>query len=201
MLVLGLTGNIGCGKSSLSNIFREDYNIDIIDADIISREIMSNNKLLEEVFQVFGEDVKDKDGTLNRKKLASIVFSDDKKLIALNDITHPAIKNEIKRRIKDIENKGRNIVIVDAALLIEGKFLDLIDKLIVITCDEKEQLNRVMDRDNSNMDEALNRISSQMSQDEKVKFGDYIIDNSGSLEELNYKANKLITYIKENWCE
>ncbi|AUN13240.1 dephospho-CoA kinase [Paraclostridium sordellii] len=200
MLVIGLTGNIGCGKSSLSKILK-DNSLDIIDADIISREIMSNNKLLEEVFQVFGEDVKDKDGTLNRKKLASIVFSDDKKLIALNDITHPAIKNEIKRRIKDIENKGRNIVIVDAALLIEGKFLDLIDKLIVITCDEKEQLNRVMDRDNSNMDEALNRISSQMSQDEKVKFGDYIIDNSGSLEELNYKANKLITYIKENWCE
>lgn len=200
MLVIGLTGNIGCGKSSLSKILK-DNSLDIIDADIISREIMSNNKLLEEVFQVFGEDVKDKDGTLNRKKLASIVFSDDKKLIALNDITHPAIKNEIKRRIKDIENKGRNIVIVDAALLIEGKFLDLIDKLIVITCGEKEQLNRVMDRDNSNMDEALNRISSQMSQDEKVKFGDYIIDNSGSLEELNYKANKLITYIKENWCE
>ena len=200
MLVIGLTGNIGCGKSSLSKILK-DNSLDIIDADIISREIMSNNKLLEEVFQVFGEDVKDKDGTLNRKKLASIVFSDDKKLIALNDITHPAIKNEIKRRIKDIENKGRNIVIVDAALLIEGKFLDLIDKLIVITCDEKEQLNRVMYRDNSNMDEALNRISSQMSQDEKVKFGDYIIDNSGSLEELNYKANKLITYIKENWCE
>ncbi|CEQ31142.1 dephospho-CoA kinase [[Clostridium] sordellii] len=200
MLVIGLTGNIGCGKSSLSKILK-DNSLDIIDADIISREIMSNNKLLEEVFQVFGEDVKDKDGTLNRKKLASIVFSDDKKLIALNDITHPAIKNEIKRRIKDIEHKGRNIVIVDAALLIEGKFLDLIDKLIVITCDEKEQLNRVMDRDNSNMDEALNRISSQMSQDEKVKFGDYIIDNSGSLEELNYKANKLITYIKENWCE
>lgn len=200
MLVIGLTGNIGCGKSSLSKILK-DNSLDIIDADIISREIMSDNKLLEEVFQVFGEDVKDKDGTLNRKKLASIVFSDDKKLIALNDITHPAIKNEIKRRIKDIENKGRNIVIVDAALLIEGKFLDLIDKLIVITCDEKEQLNRVMDRDNSNMDEALNRISSQMSQDEKVKFGDYIIDNSGSLEKLNYKANKLITYIKENWCE
>lgn len=200
MLVIGLTGNIGCGKSSLSKILK-DNSLDIIDADIISREIMSNNKLLEEVFKVFGEDVKEKDGTLNRKKLASIVFSDDKKLIALNDITHPAIKNEIKRRIKDIENKGRNIVIVDAALLIEGKFLDLIDKLIVITCDEKEQLNRVMDRDNSNMDEALNRISSQMSQDEKVKFGDYIIDNSGSLEELNYKANKLITYIKENWCE
>ena len=200
MLVIGLTGNIGCGKSSLSKILK-DNSLDIIDADIISREIMSNNTLLEEVFQVFGEDVKDKDGNLNRKKLASIVFSDDKKLIALNDITHPAIKNEIKRRIKDIENKGRNIVIVDAALLIEGKFLDLIDKLIVITCDEKEQLNRVMYRDNSNMDEALNRISYQMSQDEKVKFGDYIIDNSGSLEELNYKANKLITYIKANWCE
>lgn len=200
MLVIGLTGNIGCGKSSLSYILKQK-SLDIIDADIISREIMNDKELLTEVFNVFGDNIKGIDGSLDRKKLGSIVFNDDNKLISLNNITHPAIKKEIKRRIKDIESSNRNIVVVDAALLIEGEFLDLVDKLIVVTCDEKIQINRIIKRDNTTREEALKRINSQMSQDEKIKFGDYIIDNSGDLESLNYKASKLITYIKENWCE
>lgn len=200
MLVIGLTGNIGCGKSSLSYILKQN-SLDIIDADIISREIMNDKELLTEVFNVFGDNIKGIDGSLDRKKLGSIVFNDDNKLISLNNITHPAIKKEIKRRIKDIESSNRNIVVVDAALLIEGEFLDLVDKLIVVTCDEKIQINRIIKRDNTTREEALKRINSQMSQDEKIKFGDYIIDNSGDLESLNYKASKLITYIKENWCE
>ncbi|MEG0180629.1 MAG: dephospho-CoA kinase [Peptostreptococcaceae bacterium] len=200
MLVIGLTGNIGCGKSSLSEILKQN-SLDIIDADIISRDIMNNKEILKEVFEVFGNRIKNVDGSLNRKKLGSIVFSDDNKLIKLNNITHPAIKKEIKKRIKDIEISNRNIVVVDAALLIEGKFLDLVDKLIVVTCDEKIQINRIIKRDNTTRVEALKRINSQMSQDEKIKFGDYIIDNSGNLELLNYKASKLITYIKENWRE
>ncbi|MGL5755140.1 MAG: dephospho-CoA kinase [Paraclostridium sp.] len=200
MLVIGLTGNIGCGKSSLSEILKQN-SLDIIDADIISRDIMNNKEILKEVFEVFGNRIKNIDGSLNRKKLGSIVFSDDNKLIKLNNITHPAIKKEIKKRIKDIEISNRNIVVVDAALLIEGEFLDLVDKLIVVTCDEKIQINRIIKRDNTTRVEALKRINSQMSQDEKIKFGDYIIDNSGNLELLNYKASKLITYIKENWCE
>lgn len=200
MLVIGLTGNIGCGKSSLSEILRQNY-IDVVDADIISREIMNNKSLLGEIFNSFGKQVKREDGTLDRKKLGSIVFADDEKLIKLNNITHPAIKKEIKKRIEDIKANNRNIVIVDAALLIEGDFLDLVDKLIVITCDEKIQINRIISRDNCTREEAISRIKSQMSQDEKLKFGDYIIDNSGDMNDLKYKANKLITYIKENWCE
>jgi dephospho-CoA kinase len=200
MLVIGLTGNIGCGKSSLSEILKQN-SLDIIDADIISRDIMNDKELLTNIFKTFGEKIKNEDGTLDRKKLGKIVFSDDKKLIKLNNLTHPAIKKEIKKRIEDIDKNNRNIVVVDAALLIEGKFLDLVDKLVVITCDEKVQIDRVASRDNFTREEALNRIKSQMSQDEKVKFGDYIIDNSGDINELKYKANKLITYIKENWCE
>lgn len=200
MLVIGLTGNIGCGKSSLSKILRQN-SIDVIDADIISREIMDNKSILTEIFNSFGEQVKRENGTLDRKKLGSIVFTNDEKLIKLNNITHPAIKKEIKKRIEDIKANNRNIVIVDAALLIEGNFLDLVDKLIVITCDEKIQIERIVSRDNFTREETISRIKSQMSQREKLKFGDYIIDNSGDMNDLKYKANKLITYIKENWCE
>lgn len=200
MLVIGLTGNIGCGKSSLSNILKNN-SLDIIDADIISRDIMNDKDLLNKIFETFGNDIKREDGTLNRKELGKIVFNDDEKLIILNNITHPAIKNEIKKRIKEIEDNNRNIVVVDAALLIEGNFLDLVDRLVVISCDLDVQLNRIMKRDNITKEEAISRIKSQMDQNEKIKYGDYIIDNSKGLDELNYKANKLITYIKENWCE
>lgn len=200
MLVIGLTGNIGCGKSSLSNILKNN-SLDIIDADIISRDIMNDKNLLNKIFETFGNDIKREDGTLNRKELGKIVFNDDEKLIILNNITHPAIKNEIKKRIKEIEDNNRNIVVVDAALLIEGNFLDLVDRLVVISCDLDVQLNRIMKRDNITKEEAISRIKSQMDQNEKIKYGDYIIDNSKGLDELNYKANKLITYIKENWCE
>ncbi|KKY02732.1 dephospho-CoA kinase [Paraclostridium benzoelyticum] len=200
MLVIGLTGNIGCGKSSLSKILEQNY-FDIIDADLISREIMNNSDLLKKVFATFGDDIKRNDGTLDRKKLGEIVFNDDKKLIKLNSLTHPAIKKEIIKKINNIKLNNKDIAIVDAALLIEGKFLDLVDKLVVITCDENVQLERIIKRDHITKNEAMSRINSQMSQSEKIKFGDYIIDNSGDRNKLIYDASKLITHIKEKWCE
>lgn len=200
MLVVGLTGNIGCGKSSLSELLISK-NIDVIDADIISREIMYDKELLEIIFYEFGTEIKNNDGTLNRKKLGNIVFNDDDMLMKLNSITHPAIKRKINDRIIDISNQGKNIVVIDAALLIEGKFLDLVDKLVVITCNEEVQLNRVVNRDNITKEEALKRINSQMKQDEKIKYADYIIDNSKDMNNLKDEFDKLFIYIKENWIE
>lgn len=200
MLVVGLTGNIGCGKSSLSELLMSK-NIDVIDADIISREIMYDKELLEIIFYEFGTEIKNNDGTLNRKKLGNIVFNDDDMLMKLNSITHPAIKRKINDRIIDISNQGKNIVVIDAALLIEGKFLDLVDKLVVITCNEEVQLNRVINRDNMTKEEALKRINSQMKQDEKIKYADYIIDNSKDMNNLKDEFDKLFIYIKENWIE
>lgn len=200
MLVIGLTGNIGCGKSSISKILEEN-SLDVIDADLISREIMNDNKLLKEIFDTFGDNIKRNDGTLDRKKLGSIVFNDDNKLVKLNSLTHPAIKENIAKKISNIKLQNKNIAIVDAALLIEGNFLDLVDKIVVITCDENIQIDRIINRDNITKEEAMSRIKSQMSQSEKIKFGDYTLDNSGDRDDLIYKANKLITYIKENWCE
>lgn len=200
MLVVGLTGNIGCGKSSLSELLMSK-NIDVIDADIISREIMYDKELLEIIFYEFGTEIKNNDGTLNRKKLGNIVFNDDDMLMKLNSITHPAIKRKINDRIIDISNQGKNIVVIDAALLIEGKFIDLVDKLVVITCNEEVQLNRVINRDNMTKEEALKRINSQMKQDEKIKYADYIIDNSKDMNNLKDEFDKLFIYIKENWIE
>ena len=200
MLVVGLTGNIGCGKSSLSELLMSKY-IDVIDADIISREIMYDKELLETIFYEFGTEIKNNDGTLNRKNLGNIVFNDDDMLIKLNSITHPAIKRKINDRIIDISNQGKNIVVIDAALLIEGKFLDLVDKLVVITCNEEVQLNRVVNRDNMTKEEVLKRINSQMIQDEKIKYADYIIDNSKDMNNLKDEFDKLFIYIKENWIE
>lgn len=201
MLVLGLTGNIGCGKSSLSKIFREKYNIDVIDADIVSRHIFEDEYLLNQVFNHFGDKVKNEDGTLNRKSLGNIVFNDDIKLTELNNLTHPRIKQQILDKVEKIKEENKKIVIIDAALLIEGGYLDILDKLLVVYCDENIQLKRVMNRDLCSKEEALSRIKSQLSQKEKISYGDYIIDNSSTLDELQENAYKFINYVKENWCE
>lgn len=201
MLVVGLTGNIGCGKSSLSNIFREDFKIDIIDADIISRNIFKDEVLLNQVFKAFGDSIKNPDNTLNRKKLGNIVFNDEEKLIQLNNLTHPRIKEQILDSIELIKKEEKNIVIIDAALLVEGNYLDLIDKLLVVYCKEDVQIQRIINRDLCSKEEALSRINSQLSQEEKISYADYKIDNSGSYDELKKRAYEFINYIKEKWCE
>lgn len=200
MLIIGLTGNIGCGKSSLSKIFM-DEGIDVVDADIVSRQIFEDEELLQTVFEKFGPSIKNNDGSLNRKALGNIVFNDNEKLIELNNITHPRIKEKIFNQIRNLEEQGKPIVILDGALLVETGYLDDVDKLIVVTCDEEIQIERIKKRDNCTKLEALSRIKSQMSQVEKVKYADYTIDNSDTIEELKNKAYKFMSYIKENWCE
>ncbi len=199
MIVLGLTDSIGCGKSSLSNILKEN-NIDIIDADVISRKIFEDKKLLNLVFEHFGDCIKNEDGSLNRKVLGNIVFNDDNKLIELNTLTHPRIKEKIIKEIEMLKLNNKEVIVIDAPLLIEGGYLEMVDKLLVITCNNEVQINRIQKRDNCTRQEALSRINSQMSQDEKVKYADYILDNSGSMEDLKENTREFLLYMKENWC-
>lgn len=199
MIILGLTGSIGCGKSSLSNILREN-NIDIIDADIISRKIFEDEKLLNLIFEHFGDCIKNKDGSLNRKALGNIVFNDDNKLIELNSLTHPRIKEKIIKEIEILKLNNKEVIVIDAPLLIEGGYLEMVDKLLVITCNDEIQISRIQKRDKCTKEEALSRIKSQMSQEEKVKYADYILDNSKSIEELKKNTEEFLLYMKENWC-
>lgn len=200
MIIIGLTGNIGCGKSSLSTIFIQE-GIDIVDADIVARQIFEDKELLNQVFDTFGSTIKNEDNTLNRKALANIVFNDDKELVKLNNLTHPAIRKKILNEIENLRIQNKKVVILDAALLIESDYLNHIDKLVLVKCDEKVQIERIKNRDNCTEEEAISRIKSQMSQSEKEKYADYIIDNTGTFDELKEKASILINYIKENWSE
>lgn len=195
MLILGLTGNIGCGKSSVSNIFKKNK-IDIIDADIVARHIFDDKDLLNKVFLTFGDEIKDKNGNLKRKTLGNIVFNDKEKLITLNNLTHPKIKENILKKVKEYKLKGKKIIVIDAALLIEDNYIPHIDKLVLVTCQEKIQIKRIMDRDNCTKQEAIIRINSQMSQGEKEKFADFIIDNSGSFESLEQQVLKIINTLQ-----
>lgn len=191
MLVLGLTGNIGCGKSSVSNIFIKK-GIDVIDADIEARKIFDDKELLNKVFSTFGDSIKNEDGSLNRKALGNIVFNDDEKLIELNNLTHPKIKQNILSQVSKYKEQGKKIVVIDAALLIEDDYLPYIDKLVLVTCREDIQIERIKNRDNCTEEEAISRINSQMSQSEKSKFADYTIDNSNSFEELEKRVLEFI---------
>lgn len=191
MLVLGLTGNIGCGKSSVSNIFIKK-GIDVIDADIEARKIFDDKELLNKVFLTFGDSIKNEDGSLNRKALGNIVFNDDEKLIELNNLTHPQIKQNILSQVLKYKEQGKKIVVIDAALLIEDDYLPYIDKLVLVTCREDIQIERIKNRDNCTEEEAISRINSQMSQSEKSKFADYTIDNSNSFEELEKRVLEFI---------
>lgn len=187
MKVIGLTGGIASGKSTASSILKE-LNVPVIDADKIAREIVDVGKpALNEIKSAFGQDVMNKDGSLNRKYLGRIVFSDKEKLEILNSITHKRIREEIINRI----NRYREInihplIIIDAALLIESDMKTLVDEIWLVVVDEKIQKERLMKRDVIGEDDAMNKIKTQMTTEEKKKYANVIIDN-----------NKDIDYLKE----
>lgn len=191
MLKVGLTGNIACGKSSISNILQlNDYYI--IDADVISREIYEYDDVMERMRIYFPQAIIE--NQIDRKKLSDIVFGDNDKLLQLNRIVHDKINSVINMRINLYKKMyGEDIiVIIDAALLFESNFDKNMDKIVVVFCPEDEQLIRLMDREGITVPQALSRINSQMDQSEKVSRADYVIDNSGNLEDLEKQVNNLM---------
>ncbi len=202
MLRVGLTGSIGVGKSFVSSIFAE-LGCHVLDADQTAREVvMPGAPGLIAVTKVFGDEILNSDGTLNRKQLGAVVFGDEEKRQRLNSILHPFIiarQDEILNGWEADDPKG--IGIVDAALMIESGGYRRFDKLIVVHCRPEVQLERLMLRDNLSRDEALRRINSQMSQEEKQRFADYLIDTSDGFEITRNQAvqvyNKLVPLINE----
>jgi dephospho-CoA kinase len=183
MLKVGLTGSIAVGKSYVCEIFRE-LGAFVLDADQTARQVVEPetpgwNLIVEN----FGKNVLQSDNTLNRTKLGEIVFADEAKRQLLNRIVHPlvfAAQNEWLAE-REVENP-RGIAIIDAALMIESGSYRRFEKLIVVWCRPEIQLERLMLRNNLNREEALRRISSQMSQEEKKIFADYLIDTSAGFE-------------------
>jgi len=190
--VIGLTGGIASGKSTVSSLLKS-LGAAIIDADEISREIVQPGKpALEEIKAYFGEEYLFKDGTLNRKKLGDYVFRNGEALKQLNRITHPLIIEEIKRRINfHQKNNAAPAIIIDAALLIEMGMVPLVEEVWLVAVPQALQLERLMERENLEMGGAKNRIAAQLSLEEKRKFADRVIDNSGDVEDLEAQVLKI----------
>lgn len=196
MFVIGLTGNISCGKSSVSKMLASRGAI-IVDADLLSREIYEYDDVLEEMKLSFPEALVN--GRVDRRVLAGIVFSDKTRLEDLNRISHKKIYELVCQSLE--RNRDRDLVVIDAALLLEAKFDSLADKVVLVYCNEKVQLDRLMKRDSISSEDALKRIRSQMSQEDKKKMVDYLIDNSGDIEVLENEVEKLIKEIRKWKCE
>ena len=192
MKIIGLTGNIGSGKSTVARMFRE-LGAKIIDADKIAREVVEPGKpAWKELISKFGNEILDKNNELNRKYVADIVFNDVKKREILNGIIHPRILEEINARIDAYKAENADIVIIEAALLIEKSgLINFIDKLIVISIDIDSQIQRIKQRDNLNTEDILIRIEAQMSNEEKAKFADFLVDNSQSIEKTEQIVKKI----------
>jgi len=184
MLKVGLTGSIAVGKSYVLGIFRE-LGCFVLDADRTSREVVEpGTRGLAEIVEHFGSDILSSDGTLNRGKLASIVFDSDSKRALLNSLVHPRVFEAQNTWLAEVEKKNPNgIAIVDAALMIESGGYKRFDKLIVIWCQPDVQLSRLLSRGGLSEDEARKRITAQMPQDEKKKYADFLIDTSKGYED------------------
>ena len=181
MLRIGLTGNIAVGKSCAAARFTE-LGATVIDADRVSHELMEPGApVYFRVMEEFGSHILHGDGTIDRRRLGAIVFASEEKKLLLESIAHPAISDAIARKIAEKE-KISNIVIVEAALMIETGGYKEYDRLIVVACSPATQLARLMVRDGLTENEAKARIAAQMPMDEKIRFADYVIDTSGSLK-------------------
>lgn len=198
MLMVGLTGGIVSGKSTVSEMFRQ-LGAQVIDADQIAHTIVSpGEKAWHSIVEYFGKEILIKNQQINRRKLAKIVFADKKKLEMLNSITHPEIMAVINRRICQLKSNYNQdlICIIDAPLLFEANLADRMDKIIVVFISQEEQTKRLLLRDNFTEEEALRRIQSQIPLTSKLSWADYVIDNSFSREQTKKQVEQVWEKLK-----
>ena len=184
MLIAALTGGIASGKSVIADILR-DLGCYILHADRIAHELMEPDKSAwKKIVAHFGQKILNEDKTINRSRLGKIIFSDNKEQRFLNELIHPLVHEKKKETIKKLEKEGRfNIFVSEAALTVEAGFTDFFDKVIVVYCRHDVQIKRLMERDRISHKEAVQKLESQMMPEEKLKYADYIIDTSGTLQD------------------
>lgn len=183
---------MGSGKSLAAKFFAEQ-GAHIIDADQLSRELVRPGQpALKEIVDVFGEDILDPSGNLDREALAKVIFEDTEKKSVLEGILHPkVIAREHEKYLSISASDPSAIVIVDAALLIESGNYKNVDKVIVVQSKEEEQVQRILSRGSQNYDQAIARIKNQMSFEDKSKYADYILDNQSQPEDLRQKVQEI----------
>lgn len=191
-LVIGLTGGIASGKSTVSQMIKEK-GIRVVDADIIAKEAVSKGSAaLHQIVQTFGEEVLLPNGELNRQQLGAIIFSDEEKRKQLNAIVHPEVRKEmLKQRDEGVSN-NETFVVLDIPLLFESKLEGLVDRIIVVYTTPELQLSRLMNRNDLSEEEALNRIHSQQPLEEKCQKADRVIENTKDLAFIRKQLENIL---------
>lgn len=203
MVVIGLTGSIATGKSTVAGFFKQ-LGAYIIDWDALAREVQSpHQKAWEGIVECFGREVLNEDLTLNRQKLAAIVFKDREKLEELNRIVHPEIFREDQRVIEEIRNSDPDALVVKDIPLLGEKNSPIaelgvgriVDKIVVIYASEEKQVMRLREK-GFTTEEAMRRIESQVPIEEKIKFADFVIYNDGTIEEIRKQVENIYNELK-----
>lgn len=195
-LCVGLTGGIGTGKSTVAK-FIKNMGIPVIDADKVTDELMQKGRILySKIINSFGEKILQENGEINKKLLAEVVFKNPLELKKLNEITHSKIAEEIFKKCGEFAEKGADIVVCEGALLIEAGYQNFFDLIIVVTSREDLQIKRLARTRQFSKQEALSRIKSQMPLWEKEKYGDFVLENNATMEELKEKTENVIKTIR-----
>lgn len=195
MITIGLTGNIGSGKSTVARRL-ESLGAKIIDADQVARKVvLPGAPGLQEIADVFGPGVLDSQGQLDRKKMGALVFADPRAREKLNNITHPRIKEEIRSEINAFKKEsqsssGPGVLVIDAALLIEVGLNHNVDEIWVVKTGLNEQIERLTKRDGLSSNEAKRRIAAQMPQEDKIRLATRVIDNTGEISETIMQVDR-----------
>ncbi len=190
-MVIGVTGGIGCGKSTVLTILKDKYNCFVIEADVVAHKLMlPYTKTYTEIVEYFGDNILNPDDTINRQAVSKIIFEDSDKLTKINSIVHPAVKRYI---VDEIANHKEQIVIVEAALLIEAGYTDICDELWYIYADIETRIKRLAETRGYSRQKVEAIINNQLSDFEFRKNCDKIIDNSNSLESTLRQINDLLS--------
>ncbi|MEH7094676.1 dephospho-CoA kinase [Neobacillus vireti] len=182
-LVIGLTGGIASGKSTVSNMLKE-MSITVIDADVEARlAVMKGEPAYQKILAEFGDDILLETGEIDRQKLGAIIFHQADRRQRLNEITHPEVRRRMRQQVETAKQNNEGIVVLDIPLLFESKLTAMVEKTILVYVDSDIQLQRLVERNNLTHADAEARINSQMPLSEKIKLADAVINNNGTLEE------------------
>ena len=191
-LVIGLTGGIASGKSTVSTMLKE-MDISVVDADIEARlAVMKGEPVYFKIIEMFGREILLEDGEIDRQKLGSVIFHQAEKRQMLNEIVHPEVRKRMWDQTEKAKKNGEEVVVLDIPLLFESKLTYMVDKTLLVYVDAETQLQRLIARNKLSVEDAEARIRSQLPLADKIKLADAVIDNNGSITDTKKQLNEIL---------